>query len=85
MHLVRFLHFSQKVVRVTLKRAFVQLFLIILLYYFEGRFVMFLDLRNQLKLSAFTSITAQIKLRYSHHVSQTLKVMFTMELQCQEC
>ena len=41
---------------------------------------MFLDLRNQLKLSAFTSITAQMKLCHSHHMSQTFKVMFTVEL-----
>ena len=45
---------------------------------------MFLDFRNQLKLSAFTSITAQLKLRYSDRVSQSWKVMFTVELQCQE-
>ena len=67
-----------------LKQGFVQLFLIMLLYYFEGRFVMFVDLRNQLKLSAFTSISAQIKLHHSHHVSQNLKVMFTVDLRCQE-
>ena len=47
-------------------------------------FITYFDLKNQSKLSAFTSITAQIKLCDSHHVSQTLKVMFTVVLRCQE-
>ena len=40
---------------------------------------MLFDLRNQSKLSAFTSTTAQIRLCHSHHMSQTLKVMFTVK------
>ena len=40
-----------------------------LLYYFEGCFITYFDLKNHSKLSAFTTITAQIKLRDSHHVA----------------
>ena len=32
----------------------------------------------------FTSITAEIKLRDSHYMSQTLRGMFRVESQCQE-
>ena len=42
-------------------------------YYFEECFITHFDFKNQSKLSAFTSITAQIKLCDSDHVSQTLK------------
>ena len=49
-----------------------------------GKLYYVLRFRNQLKLSAFTSITAEIKLSDSHHVSQSLKAMFTVESRCQE-
>ena len=59
-------------------------YLIILHFYFEESFIMFFDKGISQNLSAFTSITAEIKHRDFHHVSQTLKVMFIVELRRQE-
>ena len=44
------------------------------------RFWKVLNRANQLKLSAFSSINAQLKFRDSHHVSRTLEVIFTLDV-----
>ena len=58
--------------------------LIILHFYFGESFIMFFVKGISQNLSAFTSITAERKHRDFHHVPQTLKVMFTVELRRQE-